>query len=75
MQTVPAVPATCLVTLNSKTTQLSVIFRETIEPALGMQGFQARKLAFKLGLTGAAFNSYALAAKIDFRDVRPVEGG
>jgi succinyl-CoA synthetase beta subunit len=30
-----------------------LIFKEYIEPQIGMQPFQARRLAFKLGLTGA----------------------
>ena len=33
------------------------IFKETIEPGLGMQGYQARKLAFHLGLTGKGFKA------------------
>ena len=32
-----------------------LIFTETIDPALGIQGFQARKVAFNLGLSGKAF--------------------
>ena len=32
-----------------------LIFTEEIDPALGLQGFQARKVAFNLGLSGAAF--------------------
>ncbi len=31
------------------------IIKEWVDPALGLQGFQARKVAFALGLTGAAF--------------------
>ena len=31
------------------------IFKEFIDPHLGLQGFQARKIAFNLGLSGAAF--------------------
>src|SRR5438045_9641363 len=31
------------------------IFKEEIDPKVGLQGFQARKIAFNLGLTGAAF--------------------
>ncbi len=31
------------------------IFTEEIDPALGLQGFQARKIAFNLGLSGKAF--------------------
>lgn len=36
-----------------KTPQL--IFKEEIDPKVGFQGFQARKIAFNLGLSGAAF--------------------
>ena len=32
-----------------------LIFTEEIDPALGLQGFQARKVAFNLGLSGEAF--------------------
>ena len=31
------------------------IFKEFIDPHLGLQGFQARKIAFNLGLSGTAF--------------------
>ena len=31
------------------------IFKENIDPKVGLQGFQARKIAFNLGLSGAAF--------------------
>ena len=31
-----------------------LIFKEEIDPKVGIQGFQARKIAFKLGLSGAA---------------------
>lgn len=31
------------------------IFTETIDPCVGIQGFQARKIAFNLGLSGNAF--------------------
>jgi len=31
------------------------IIKEWIDPLIGLQGFQARKVAFKLGLSGAAF--------------------
>jgi succinyl-CoA synthetase beta subunit len=31
------------------------IFKEHIDPRVGLQGFQARKIAFKLGMTGNAF--------------------
>lgn len=31
------------------------IFTEEIDPAVGLQGFQARRIAFNLGLSGAAF--------------------
>jgi succinyl-CoA synthetase beta subunit len=36
-----------------KTPQL--IFKEEIDPKVGIQGFQARKIAFNLGLSGKAF--------------------
>ncbi len=32
-----------------------LIFKETIDPGLGIQGFQCRKIAFNLGLSGKAF--------------------
>lgn len=32
-----------------------LIFKETIDPRVGLQGFQARKIAFNLGLRGTAF--------------------
>jgi succinyl-CoA synthetase beta subunit len=32
-----------------------LIFTEEIDPAIGLQGFQARKIAFNLGLSGNAF--------------------
>ncbi len=32
-----------------------LIFTEEIDPKVGLQGFQCRKIAFKLGLSGAAF--------------------
>ena len=32
-----------------------LIFSEHIDPAVGLQGFQARKIAFELGLSGTAF--------------------
>lgn len=34
-----------------------LIFNEEIDPSVGLQGFQARKIAFNLGLSGAAFKS------------------
>lgn len=34
-----------------------LIFKEEVDPAVGLQGFQARKVAFNLGLSGAAFKS------------------
>lgn len=33
------------------------VHKEHIDPALGLQGFQSRKIAFKLGLSGQAFKS------------------
>lgn len=32
-----------------------LVFKEYIDPTLGLQGFQTRKVAFNLGLSGAAF--------------------
>ena len=32
-----------------------LIFKESIDPAVGLQGFQARRIAFNLGLSGKAF--------------------
>lgn len=32
-----------------------LIFHEEIDPSIGLQGFQARKIAFNLGLSGQAF--------------------
>ena len=40
-------------TVAEKTPHL--IFTEEVDPALGLQGFQTRKIAFNLGLSGAAF--------------------
>lgn len=34
------------------------IFLEEIDPSVGFQGFQARKIAFNLGLSGAAFKDF-----------------
>ena len=34
-----------------------LIFQELIDPKVGLQGFQARKIAFNLGLSGAAFKA------------------
>lgn len=36
-----------------------LIFKEWIEPGVGIQGFQARKVAFNLGLSGNAFKECA----------------
>jgi len=33
------------------------LFKEFIDPRVGLQGFQARKIAFNLGLTGEAFKN------------------
>lgn len=35
------------------------IFKEIVDPTVGLQGFQARKIAFQLGLEGAAFKAMA----------------
>ncbi|PKR80840.1 ADP-forming succinate--CoA ligase subunit beta [Brumimicrobium salinarum] len=40
-------------TVAEKTPEL--IFKEEIDPRVGLQGFQARKIAFNLGLSGKAF--------------------
>lgn len=32
-----------------------LIFKEEVDPKVGLQGFQARRIAFNLGLSGAAF--------------------
>ena len=34
-----------------------LIFKEEIDPKVGIQGFQARKIAFNLGLSGTAFKN------------------
>ncbi len=34
------------------------ILKETIDPAIGWQGYQARRLAFNLGLSGLAFKNF-----------------
>ena len=34
-----------------------LVHKEYIDPTLGLQGYQARKVAFNLGLSGAAFKS------------------
>jgi succinyl-CoA synthetase beta subunit len=34
-----------------------LILKETVEPAVGLAGYQARRLAFKMGITGDAFNA------------------
>ena len=44
-------------TVAEKTPEL--IHKEYIDPALGLQGFQARKIAFNLGLSGLAFKNMA----------------
>ncbi|WP_020527150.1 ADP-forming succinate--CoA ligase subunit beta [Flexithrix dorotheae] len=33
----------------------NLIFKEEVDPKIGLQGFQARKIAFNLGLSGKAF--------------------
>ena len=35
----------------------SLIFREEIDPSVGLQNFQARRIAFNLGLSGEAFKN------------------
>jgi succinyl-CoA synthetase beta subunit len=44
-----------------------LILREWAEPALGLQGFQARALAFGLGLTGDAWKTGAALVQALFR--------
>jgi succinyl-CoA synthetase beta subunit len=34
-----------------------LVFKEHVDPGVGLQGFQTRKIAFNLGLTGAAFKN------------------
>jgi len=34
-----------------------LILKETVEPAVGLAGYQARRLAFKMGIKGDAFNA------------------
>lgn len=36
-----------------------LIFKEEVDPGVGLQGFQARKVAFNLGLSGKAFKQMA----------------
>jgi succinyl-CoA synthetase beta subunit len=36
-----------------------LIFKESIDPTVGLQGFQARRIAFNLGLSGKAFKEMA----------------
>src|SRR5690606_17722797 len=35
----------------------ALVHKENVDPALGLQGFQARKIAFNLGLSGQAFTN------------------
>ncbi len=54
------------------------IFKEWIDPAVGLQGFQARKVAFKLGLEGDAFKGmvkfiYSLYAAYEATDASMFE--
>ncbi len=55
-----------------------LIFKEEIDPTIGLQGFQARKIAFNLGLSGMAFKEmtkfvYALYAAYDGIDASMFE--
>lgn len=50
-----------------------LIFKEEIDPTVGLQGFQARRIAFNLGLSGMAFKQmtkfvYALYAAYEGTD-------
>jgi len=54
------------------------IFKEWIDPRVGLQGFQARKVAFKLGLEGDAFKGmvkfiYSLYAAYEATDASMFE--
>ena len=48
-----------------------LIFTEEIDPKVGLQGFQARKIAFNLGLSGKAFKQMS---KFVFALVKAYEG-
>lgn len=37
-----------------------LVFKEEIDSLIGLQAFQARKIAFNLGLTGKAFNEFII---------------
>jgi len=55
-----------------------LIFKEEIDPRVGLQGFQARKIAFNLGLSGQAFKQmtkfvYSLYAAYDGCDASMFE--
>lgn len=55
-----------------------LIFKEEIDPTIGLQGFQARRVAFNLGLSGAAFKQmvkfvYALYAAYEGTDASMFE--
>lgn len=55
-----------------------LIFKEEIDPTIGLQGFQARKIAFNLGLSGQAFKEmtkfvFALYAAYDGIDASMFE--
>ncbi len=55
-----------------------LIFKEEIDPKVGLQGFQARRVAFNLGLSGQAFKQmvkfvYALYAAYDGIDASMFE--
>ncbi|MDA9563504.1 ADP-forming succinate--CoA ligase subunit beta [Flavobacteriales bacterium] len=55
-----------------------LIFKEEVDPKVGLQGFQARKIAFNLGLSGQAFKEmtkfvFALYAAYDGSDAEMFE--
>lgn len=55
-----------------------LIFKEEIDPKIGLQGFQARRIAFNLGLSGEAFKQmvkfvFALYAAYDGTDASMFE--
>src|SRR5207249_1286211 len=51
----------------------AAILREEVEPAVGMQGFQARELAFGLGLAGPQVNQAVTAILGAYRAFRELD--
>ncbi|MFT7674977.1 MAG: malate-CoA ligase subunit beta, partial [Gammaproteobacteria bacterium] len=54
-------------------TQPESIFRVPIEPAVGMQDFQAREIAFALGMVGTQINETVKALKACYRAFRDLD--